>query len=364
MRWLDNVRTLSFVFQKQPWEKSLSATGGGLYYFGSGREALFALIQSRKWDQPIVLLPAMTPEGLYFPFAYSGWKILFYELDPHGNPDWGDITQRVTGNPPTVAILIHLFGIPRDAQPFRSLLPKETLLIEDFAHTMYGSWMASHPQIADAWLFSPPKLLGTTDGCIMVAFNPKVKFIAPKLFSPTRSLYLLIRLISLVGASVSQWMGRMDSLDIFDFTAARAYGISYKLLMKYSPRPHTFSYIGRWLFNHCSQEKIGKHRLKQGGQYHKDLYNPQLQSLCDEPSWPSIGFPIRIKNKDSFIAHLAQKGIRGAAYADHWWFVPEEIAQEYPVALQLLQEHFVLPVNQKLTIEDIAFIIKTANAYY
>lgn len=364
MRWLDNVRTFSFTSKKQRWEESLSATGGQWYHFGSGREALFALIQSRQWDHPAVLLPAMTPEGLYFPFAHSGWKIIFYELDSYGNPDWEDIARRVRTHPPTVAILIHLFGIPRDIVRFRSLLPAETLFIEDFAHTMYGTWMASHPRIADAWLFSPPKLLGTTDGCIMVAFRTNVRFIAPRQLSTTRCLYLLLRLVSLGAATLSQWLGRADTFDLFDFMAARAYGISYKLLMKYSPRPHSFSLIGRWLFRHAPQEHIGHHRLQQAAQYRQGLHNSQLQSLCNESPWPLIGFPIQIKNRKSFMSYLAEKGIRGAAYADSWWFVPKGMEQEYPVAQQLLQEHYVLPVNQKLTIEDITTIIEVVNSYY
>lgn len=64
------------------------------------------------------------------------------------------------------------------------------------------------------------------------------------------------------------------------------------------------------------------------------------------------------------MSYLAEKGIRGAAYADSWWFVPKGMEQEYPVAQQLLQEHYVLPVNQKLTIEDITTIIEVVNSYY
>ena len=160
--WIDNNRILEIGSKASG---SISeAFASSPHYFASGREALFALLAAETFTDltstPSVLLPAFLPEGLYLPFKKKNWTILFYNLDQNGNPIWEEVQEKTSVK---CAVLIHLFGIRRDAKKFQSLLPSSAILLEDFAHnTPYSTDRIS--TVGDVLLFSPTKILGLPDG--------------------------------------------------------------------------------------------------------------------------------------------------------------------------------------------------------
>lgn len=364
MRRLDNVRTIVFDKVKDNTPTRRYQNNYYSYRFGSGREALFALLQSRQWANKTVLLPAFVPEGVYYPFAHSGWQIVYYELDAWGNPDFDDIASRILLQPPAIAVLIHLFGVLRDAPRFSQCLPDSCLFIEDFAHSMPGQWLDHYSLSGNMALFSPPKLLGVVDGCEMLC---KEKANWPKLrrLSLMRSLYLLLRFGALVLATASNRWGSANSFNLLETLAARCYNWAYRVHISFCNVPHTFSKLGQWMLAHTPIEKIAEQRLAQALLYQQGLQNAEIKSLYNT-QWgvlPLIGFPVKVADRQHFERYLHQHGINGAAYAPKWWFLDAANTPHYPQAHNLWASHYVLPVNQKLSEADILKVLEVVNQY-
>lgn len=364
MRRLDNVRTI--VFGKAKGEGIVAGILPlfPVYRFGSGREALFALLQSRVWPNKTVLLPAFLPEGVYYPFARSGWQIVFYEMDEYGNPEFEDLPNRIAAQTPAIAVLIHLFGVVRDAARFKQNLPDTCLFIEDFAHSTTGRWLDGYQLIGDMALFSPPKLLGVVDGCELLC-KEKSSWKGVLRGSPVRSFYLVLRTGALLLATAADRWGHADASNVLDALAARCYNWAYRIHMLFCQKPHTFSRLGRWMLAHTPVETIADKRLGQAILYQQGLNNAHIRSLYDTRlgAIPIIGFPIKLTDRPHFEHYLHKQGISGAAYAPKWWFLSDEATLQYPRAYQLWASHYVLPVNQKLSNADIQRVIAVVNRY-
>lgn len=365
MRRLDNFRVLAVDRRRQSLPGLQRYAPGQMRWFGSGREALLALLMGHPFKRRTVLLPAMVPEGVYFPFQRQNWRIIYYDLDEYGNPDFEGVAERATAFAPDMAVIIHLFGIVRDTVRFKSLLPEDCCLVEDFAHSTFCDWLAGYQSPADLCLFSPPKLLGVTDGCLIIALRSDLVFFPPRPWSWLRSRHLFARLASLALGAASQYLGKWDSLDVLARSATWFYNLSYRLLMRYCIHPHTFSRVGRWLLSHTDHQRVAEQRMRQVELYHQLLQNPLLKPIhsVDLGCIPLIGFPVVTPHRRELAAYLQQWGIRGAAYTDRWWFLPDEQRENYPHAWYLLQTHYVLPVNQKLSLSDIQLVIKRVNEF-
>jgi hypothetical protein len=365
MRRLDNVRVLEVGRERHIPQVLQRYDPDSLHWFGSGREALLALLRGSDFPLRCVLLPVMVPEGVIYPFQLMNWKIVYYDFDSSGNPDFEQVEKQVGAHTPDIAVLIHLFGVIRDTRRMKSLLHADCLLVEDFAHTTFSPWLSQYESPADLLLFSPPKLLGVTDGCLMVALREGIRFERPISWSPLRSLYLFVRLASLTLGAAAQYAGYFDGLELLARGANWCYNLSYRLLMSYCKEPHTFSQIGKWLFDYTDHRHVAEKRTAQVAAYRQLLDNPLLTQLYSDEfgQMPLIGFPIKTDHRQALMAYLAAHGIRGAAYADHWWFVPDEERELYPNAWNLLQTHYVLPVNQKLSLSDIQLVIKRVNEF-
>ena len=345
------------------WAKGLpSGLKGHLFEtYGSGREALFAL--AKRWaatGNNTIFLPAFLPEGVEQPFREAGWTVVYYDLQAHKTtPDWEQLEALAHRHPPQAALLIHYFGIPQDAQQFKSLLPNATI-IEDWAHSYPTPKLMDTISPENWWLFSPNKLGGLLDGAWLGGSKP-----APVMKRKTSSLqnaYLFWRCIYLIGVSIYyrlpfRWR-------FLRRVAEAAYVRSYYRLLELTRQPHPVSRLGQWVLHHFPHEPMIEKRMAQAQLYHQLLnLGPGARLIQQLPDHPLIGYPLWIEDRTAFQQHLGEHGIKGTAFTDRWWFLDEEQTAHFPEAKALFDHHCLLPINDRLSRMDIERIIEVVNTY-
>jgi hypothetical protein len=359
MRWADNTRIIH-------WQRA-SAQPSQLrqaYAFGSGREALLAWLLAQPGGPPHALLPAWLPQGIYLPFQRAGARISFYNLDAAGDPCWDEVAE--LGQSVQVAVIIHFFGLPRQAQRFRHCLPPDALLIEDWAHTYPG---AAEPNGGDWMLYSANKLVAAPDGAWMLPVSGRGQPPMPPAAGhrPKRLLYLFLRLLYLALATLAQLAPALNPRRILKRLASRAYRWSYRLLLAYSAQPTGLSGIGQWLWRHSPHQDLMQRRHNQWAQYAAGIRAAAaLHPICDKPqtAYPPIGFPLWVNHRERFHLYLMAHGIEGAVYTDGWWFAPPSDESRLAPSRRLWERHYLLPINPALSPADIERIIHTVNAFH
>ena len=363
-KWLDNNRILEFKAKSQVFSLH-SDTPFSISYFASGREALFALISSlpnfNPTSKPTVLLPAFLPEGIIYPFKRSGWTIQFYELDYHGNPLWESFPSTVSVK---IAILIHLFGIPRDSQRFKALLSDQTLFIEDFAHN-HLSPKEQLDLVGDIGLFSFPKLIGLPDGAALIQKNQNWALSKARRNSLLHLLYVGLRMNALLFDSFHHRWPFQILKPLLKKVAVFHTVLSYRILQRYCHKPHQISILSTWLLNHTDHQKIVDQRKNLYAIYTKQLSNPLIMPISAISVLPLaiIGYPILVKDRDDFLSYLEKHQIRATIFKEGWDFIPEAQRQQFKSSQKLLRQHILLPLHQKLSATDIERICNVINQY-
>src|SRR5690242_18807364 len=115
-------------------------TDGRVEYFGSGREALISVAQALcLGPDRFVLLPAYMPEAILRPFDVYRCRISRYPGDENLGPIWDVLEELVAQERPALAVLIHYFGLEKDAARFGHLCRRHgALMLEDMAHILPG----------------------------------------------------------------------------------------------------------------------------------------------------------------------------------------------------------------------------------
>lgn len=364
-KWLDNNRIIEFKTSRQAFSIP-SNTPCSVHYFASGREALFALISSlpnfNPTSKPTVLLPAFLPEGIIYPFKRSGWCIQFYNLDPLGNPLWEDFPEETAV---TIAILIHLFGIPRDSQRFKALLSDKTIFIEDFAHNHIApkgelNW------IGDIALFSFPKLLGLPDGAALaLKSNQGWSLKIGRKGSFLHLAYVCLRFNALLLDTIHNKSPFPIFKRLLKKIAVYNLVLSYRILQRYCHRPHQISRLSKYLLRHTDHQKIVEQRKSLFKIYTTQLSNSFINPTCRHSSLPlaTIGYPLIVKDRSGFLNYLEQHQIRATVFRDGWDFIPKDQMPYFQSSQQLLHQHVLLPLHQKLSVSDIKRICKVINQF-
>lgn len=330
--------------------------------FRSGREALFALAQHLKstgLDQGKVLLPAWVPEGVQLPFSLAQWEIHYYNLDQHADPKWEEITERLNGQHFDLVVLIHFFGQERDAKRMQNLLPAGSSLLEDWAHSYpHPQW---EPPTTGHWaLFSPTKTIGTTDGAWLIG---PTTITPPQKIDRQHYAFLFWQLLYLIGSTAQQinlpgrqWWKRLSG---------GAYARAYLYLLAGTNTPKALSKIGKWLIRHTPHNKVVEERMAQTAYFYEYLTQGKIRFLAKKNHLlhPFIGFPLWVDNPRHFSTYLQAHGIRGQAFTDRWWFIKEHNSSQYQSSKDLLEHHFLLPIQHRFTEQNLAYIVEVVNQY-
>ena len=335
----------------------------GLSSFASGRQAIYALVQHLGAGKEVgrVLLPAWVAEGVYLPFVRAEWQIVFYELDHQANPDWQRLEQLLAEHQFDLVILIHYFGQQRDVEKLIELIAGQCPILEDWAHSYpCAVWP---PPVTGNWaLFSPTKLVGTTDGAWLVGPEKLADYYQEQGLAKKRIAYVCWQLLYLLGSTFVRL--KLPIRAIWNRLSGGSYARGYQLQVELTDKPSPISAIGTWLIKHTAHKAIETNRTAQAARYSKHLRNPHIHLLGsdkDNEQLPWVGFPLRVDEPQKFAAYLAQHNIRGQRFTEKWWFYSD--TSHYPIARKLWEQHFLLPIHQDFSLEDIDYIIKVVNAY-
>ncbi|HMQ50331.1 MAG TPA: hypothetical protein PKA00_23100 [Saprospiraceae bacterium] len=331
----------------------------GLSAFGSGREALFSLCQSIKPDGVgSVLLPVWVPEGVYQPFHLAGWKITFYNITHTGSPDWSDVQVLLAQQHYQLAVIIHYFGLPHSTQPFLELLPANTLLLEDWSHSFpHPGWPI--PQAGHWALFSPNKLIGTTDGAWLIGSEqlpvPAARFLE-------RGPYLFWRVVHLLASRCLQ--DRLPIASFWLWLQGGAYARSYRLLLQQTASPRAMSGLGCWLIRHSRPQQEAHIRIQQAEYYRQYLSNPHIRPIQADAAihHPMVGYSVWVEDRLAFSQYLASKGIFGIQLSEAWWFAPVDDPR-FTSARALFDHHYLLPLHPAISRQGLAHVVACVNAY-
>jgi hypothetical protein len=331
-------------------------------FFSSGREALFALLNQSRFlhSNKQVLLPAFLPEGILYPFQKMNWQITFYNLDQDGNPVWEEIEN--TPNT-TIAILIHLFGVIRDADKFKNLLSPQTFLIEDFAHNSWSADFDFHNQPGHLLLFSPPKLIGLPDSAFWIENQKLNNKLNLQKASFTRFTYLFLRFLALLFDTIDyKWPFRFGHTPL-KYLAILNQVLAYKTLMRFCHLPHKISNYSLHRLIRLDIAQINQKRISFAKRYVKGIDNQAIRLLSSSSPLAQIGFPIYAKNRSGLVNHLIQLGIRPTLFSEGWNNILKDKGELFTSSKDLMDSHLLLPLNHKLNMTDINSIIDAVNSF-
>lgn len=330
----------------------------GVTTFGSGRQAVFALARHLAPEGGRVLLPAWVPEGIYLPFKLANWTIEYYELDEVASPNWTILEELVQAKSFDLFVLIHYFGQIRDTGKLRRILKGSCPILEDWAHT-YPTVSWPTPTPGDWALFSPTKIVGTTDGAWMVGPYTLEQSYA-KVNRLGRASFVSWQLLYLFGSSMLRF--GVPGHSLWNQISGGSYARAYRLLVDFTESPTDISAIGKWLLTHTDHQKVERKRREQAEYFLSHINSPHVRVLQEGlPLLPWIGLPLRVTDRDQFSSHLAKHGIRGQQFTERWWF--SSSAAAYPCARALWQNHYLLPIHQDFTLEDTAAIVAIVNEF-
>ena len=142
------LKAESLVFQPWKWKKGpateelrktfSSAFNGDTYFFGSGREAMLALLRSLNLGNGAeIIIQGFTCVALPNAIHAAGYTTVYADMDPNTlNMSASSVRTKITER--TKAIICqHTFGIPADLSGLRALADERgILLIEDCAHIL------------------------------------------------------------------------------------------------------------------------------------------------------------------------------------------------------------------------------------
>lgn len=331
---------------KVPWDTSASR------YFGSGREAVVGLIRQLELEGTSVLLPAYAPEGLFAPFSISGCKINFYPQSVYAEPDWQQLEELLERHKPSIAALIHTYGILQDGSRFRSLCDDaNTLMLEDTAHLL--SFSESTITSGDVVLKSLPKMSGLPDGGVLVNRRLPIQISEPPRDHPAHLAYTLSNLaIDLSEQLAHHFPAKMQHYATrIGHRALRP----YQQLTSYFQRPAPMSSVSRYLARHVDWRRDIAQTIKLQQSYRTHLPNgllfPDPHSLrCNIAMF---AFPILVEGRSGLIQHLQRNNIDPITLENRWdFFRSDPQAARFREVDRLTQSHLLLPTSPRLSEED------------
>lgn len=339
---------------------------GRVSYFGSGREALISLAEAlHLGPECCVLLPAYMPEGVFRPFDVLRCRIFRYPVDEDLDPIWDILEGLLARETPALAVLIHYFGLEKDAVRFGHLCRSYgTPMLEDMAHILPGP-NCTAGQDGDYVLYSPTKVVGVPDGGILVcrsanAVLPEIGF----RLSTRRIIYLCqqisLLIISTLARHVSAgplltWLRRLTApfLD------------SYSTLMSYFQSPHKTSWLSRWLLRRCDWTAWAAQRRAHAERYAAGLDPRVFRKL--QGKFPVGGgpfaFPVLVGDREDLQRFLSEHQIAGLTLTTRWDFIPREERIQHLATVFVLKHHFLFPTSQTLNEAEINTVIALANRW-
>ena len=341
-----------------------------VYFFASGREAMVALIQSMTMtSNPVVLLPAFVPEGLYAPFKQAHWRIALYKVDRALNPVWDNLETLLRQYRPQMAILIHYFGLPKPIQKFVEIChAHDTLVVEDMAQAYLGETEnGSMGQIGDFILYSLPKMIGVPDGApLVIRQQSAVSDVQKPHESNLHRRYVVQQMITLATTTIAcRVPTRAGRAGLSLLSRILIAGSPYQTLMQYYTTPAPMSNVSLFLLRHIDHQRFLLQRRRLARVYIEGLDRSKFEFFPDaeRPLNVMMGFPVLLTHRDAFVRYLDRNSIAGVYFVDRWNFIPRGQGEIYSDAIEVLRSHFLFPLHQRLSVAQVQHVVEVANSW-
>ena len=298
-------------------------------------------------------------------------RVVLYPLTRHLEPSWAHLEELLQTSTPRLAVLIHYFGVPQQAQDFcRRCRARGILVLEDVAHALHRPDSALG-RTGDFVLYSLPKMLAIPDGAPLIVRNPAA-LIKPFAFQYDfrHTIYLGQQIAQLCVATASRRVvsaraGRQVSRRVPWRVQRLTDG--YDTLMAYYQHPNRMSRIANYLLHRVDWDQVIVRR-----QQIAELYETQLDRELFErfprakgQDHAMVGFPVLVRDRLSLYEHLRVHDMRGVFYEHRWNFFPTEGAEREPHrdAIHTMQHHFLFPTSQCLDNAEVSRVIQVANRW-
>jgi len=364
MKYISNERVLnlsSTQYNNAPWSKEEKVK-----YYASGREAIISLIDGLNSPKQIVLLPAYVPQGLYAPFEKRNWKIVLYPIEKNLTPVWSEVTRLMEEFSPTLAVLIHYFGIEQSIDKFIDISHKHGVkVIEDNTHLI--SLEKKNNLNVDYILYSIPKMIGTPDGAILVVKDRSIELKSLVYHdSRTNRIYLFKQYFSLFLLTA---IIKIPSAKFVNLTLAffGKFLNSYSSLMKNYHMPNSISNFSKRVMINTDFDMLIKKRSWYARIYEEALDEKVFKKVLkmETLNRATFGYVVVVENRDSLYRYLANYGIYGTYLSNGWNYVArEERGKPYfKDTLYVINNHFIFPTGIHLKENDINSIVNYANEW-
>jgi dTDP-4-amino-4,6-dideoxygalactose transaminase len=315
--------------------------------------------------EAVVLLPAYVPEGLFAPFKHLGCPIVLYPLDENLDPLWAELEELLLIHGPSLAVIIHYYGLEKDSQRFAELCHRyQTRVMEDMAHVLPGQ-ACPLGQAGDFVLYSQNKVIGVPDGGVLVCRSVALVPMPVRFHGDFRRyVYFAQQMALLLIVTASRRFGSGRWL-VWVRLLTGPFLNSYRTLMAYYTQPHRASCLTRWLLRHSDWDGWSAERRAHAEQYANGLDPQTFRRLgrAFAPGSGPFGYPVLVQNRDGLRQHLAEKGIAGSNLTPRWDFIPSGERHKHPDAVAVLDRHFLFPTAQGLSSEEVACVIVAANEW-
>jgi dTDP-4-amino-4,6-dideoxygalactose transaminase len=259
-------------------------------------------------------------------------------------------------------VLIHFFGVVRDAARFHRLAQAHgALTIEDLAH-VHALGDMTIGATGDVVLYSFPKILGVPDGAALVvrsAIDPRVLRYRR---DPRTPLYTAGQVINVAMTGLSRAVPGTPTRVL---RRAAAYAtVSYRLLMSFYHHPTRMSRVAHWLLARTPWERIRTHRRSLEQLYDEGLDQHAFERFTpasNKTTHASMGFPVRVRERCSLVESLASRGMHGVFFEYKWNYFPPDPVHDDGRAL--MHDHFLFPTAFSLDAAEVQSVISAANEW-
>ena len=327
------------------------------YLYATFRQALLDYLTQRT--PGTVLMPEYVPQGVHDPYLRAGWRIVFYPVDLTLALDAAQVSALVAAHRPEHFVLIHTFGVylEENVRRARQMLPAGTALLEDFAHTLPQEDL---PVAGDLAAYSFTKMLGVPEGALLWIRNrdgfPPCRYSA----DDSRSLELRARLsrrAALESLFARRRLPRVAESALRRLLRGRTEYYDF-LQTNYPSIRARIGRRSRDLLERVDFARVAARRREIAGLYVGGLDRRLLLPVPAEALTRQAlyAFPVQVDDRAAFHLRLRARGVRGTMLVDHWWF------KEGPSRNELIERHYLLPINHYLRDDTIRRVIDAVNA--
>jgi len=319
------------------------------YYFtGGGYSSITTIIEDVGFENGTeILLPSYLCASMLLPFKNKCVKYGFYKVGIDLEIDLDDLSHRIGRNTKAV-LFINYFGFP-PKQDVLDLLKKlkedGVVLIEDGVQ----SFFSNIDPVGD-YFFNSFRKYFPIDGSVIISNKPirgagrrvlNSKYLLLKSFGQILRM-LTIRLPLLDFSRVFLKLFKSADDAYYKHSNVRFSGLNKYLLSKYCLS--------------CITKKRRENYIQMLTKYHKAALFKKLGSEV-----VPFGFPICVKNRDTFRTKLMEKNI----FCPIHWVLPNEIdKEEFSESWELSKTILTFPLSENVSGNDLDYLEKNMEGLY